>query len=534
MTARRGLLIACAIAAAATIVAWLLRWGCDDAFISFVYARALVHGHGLTWFGTEVEGYTNFAWVLWSALGQKLGLPPLAWAWGASLAALAITIVTTYRIGALRGAPPRGPLAGLAAAGVLATNFTFLAFGTSGLETMLQTALVASALFEVERMRRAKPTAEAAAVLSAIAAIALWTRLDSAPMLAVLAVVTAHRLATTNAGVRTWIAAIMPAFVLVGGWFLWKLATYGDVLPNTFYAKAGADSLFAGAGHGAVYAWAFARTYVLWPFLAGLVVVAIVQRRAAKLPLALVAAQLAYVIAIGGDFMEFRFFVPLLPPLALALGELITTPSRIKPGLQVALALAFLAAFSLRHAATYEGDHDSTIDPIDALATYYGAVPHGDWAQLGRSLHALAGTRASIACNGAGAIPFNSELPTIDQLGLNDAWVAHEGARPPPGYVRPGHQRFATFAYLKSRGVTFVIGSPIVVPRGGMTAPRFQPELRTWLDTVVGWTHLPDGSYEIVAAPVGDRGEMPMLYLTPDPDVDARIRGWWRAHIRYP
>jgi len=342
VTAKRGLGIACAIAAAATLVAWMLRWGCDEASISFIYARALVHGHGLTWFGAQIENYTSFAWVLWSALGQKLGLGPLGWAWGASLASLAIAIVTTYRIGALRATP----LAGLAAAGVLATSYTFLAFGTSGLETMLQTALIASALLEVERMRRSEgaPSPEGAAVFSAIAALALWTRLDSAPMLLVLAVVAAHRLAKTGAGVRTWVAAIMPAFVLVGGWFLWKVSTYGDVLPNTYDAKGS-------PGSGAAYLWMFARTYVLWPVLLGIAAVAIVQRRAAKLPLALVAAHAIYVIAIGGDFMEFRFCVPLLPPLALAIGEFATTPTRISPRLQVAVLLAFLAGFSLRHAA---------------------------------------------------------------------------------------------------------------------------------------------------------------------------------------
>ena len=350
MTAKRGLVIACAIAAAATLVAWLVRWGCDDAFISYVYARSLVHGHGLTWFGTQIEGYTNFAWVLWSALGQKLGLAPLGWAWAASLASLAVAIVTTYRIGALRASP----LAGLAAAAVLATNFTFLAFGTSGLETMLQTALVISALLEVERMRRATPSIESAAVLSLIAALALWTRLDSAPMLLVLAVVAAHRLRETRVGIRTWIAAIMPAFVLIGGWFLWKVATYGEVLPNTFYVKAGSGSV----AYGAFYLWAFARTYVLWPVLAGMIALAILQRRIAKLPLALVAAHAFYVIAVGGDFMEFRFCVPLLPPLALAIGEFATTPSRIKPALQVGIAIAVLAAFSLRHAATYTGESD--------------------------------------------------------------------------------------------------------------------------------------------------------------------------------
>lgn len=527
MTAKRGLGIACAIAAAATLVAWLLRWGCDDAFISFVYARSLVHGHGLTWFGTQIEGYTNFAWVLWSALGQKLGLEPLGWAWVASLASLAITIVTTYRIGALRASP----LAGLAAAGVLATNFTFLAFGTSGLETMLQTALIASALLEVERMRCSEgaPSPEAAAVLSSIAALALWTRLDSAPMLLVLGVVAAHRLAKTGAGVRTWVAAIMPAFVLVGGWFLWKVATYGDVLPNTYYVKADTGS----AWHGLVYVWTFARAYVLWPFVAGISVVALAKRRGAMLPLALVAAQAIYVIAVGGDFMEFRFCVPLLPPLALAIGELVTTAARIRPGLQVAIAIGFLAVFSARHAWTFQGADDHSIDSVHQLATFFGKVQGNDWSKLGRSLHeTLAGTGASIACNGAGAIPYDSELPTLDQLGLNDEWVAHHGSPAPASYPRPGHQRYATYDYVRRRAVTFVISSPTFVTRGLLAANTNQTRtvIRSWMGQVFGWQPPPTRSYEIYGAPIDDDVELLLWYLTPSPDVTARIAGW--DHIR--
>ena len=43
-------------------VAWFL---CDDAFISFRYARNLLEGHGLVFNpGEYVEGYSNFLWVL--------------------------------------------------------------------------------------------------------------------------------------------------------------------------------------------------------------------------------------------------------------------------------------------------------------------------------------------------------------------------------------------------------------------------------------------------------------------------------------
>src|SRR5690349_8932189 len=47
---------------------WFL---CDDAFVSFRYARNLWQGHGLVWNrGERVEGYTNFLWVIELALAH--------------------------------------------------------------------------------------------------------------------------------------------------------------------------------------------------------------------------------------------------------------------------------------------------------------------------------------------------------------------------------------------------------------------------------------------------------------------------------
>ena len=55
----------------------LYYWLCDDAFISFRYARNLVNGDGLVFNrGERVEGYTNFLWILelagiWKILGMR-------------------------------------------------------------------------------------------------------------------------------------------------------------------------------------------------------------------------------------------------------------------------------------------------------------------------------------------------------------------------------------------------------------------------------------------------------------------------------
>ena len=71
--ASASLLVAC-------WAAWRRAWVCDDAFISFRYAENLVRGFGLVFNpGERVEGYSNFLWTMWCALGLSLGVDPERW-----------------------------------------------------------------------------------------------------------------------------------------------------------------------------------------------------------------------------------------------------------------------------------------------------------------------------------------------------------------------------------------------------------------------------------------------------------------------
>jgi len=148
---------------------------------------------------------------------------------------------------------------------------------------------------------------------------------------------------------------------------------------------------------------------------------------------------------------------------------------------------------------------------------------------VGRTLReALAGSGASLAVNGAGAIPYFADLPTIDQLGLNDAWIARHGVQPPSTYVRPGHQRFAPYDYLVRRKVTFVIGSPTLVPRGALSTANLVLPRKRWLFAMLGYAYQPVPSFVVVAAPLTDRSSLLLWYLTPTPEITERIQrsGW--------
>ena len=71
-----------------------------------------------------------------------------------------------------------------------------------------------------------------------------------------------------------------------------------------------------------------------------------------------------------------------------------------------------------------------------------------------------------IALHPAGAIPFYSDLDTVDMLGLNDPEIPQHGILAADVNRRPGHRRWTTLRYLVDSKVNLVLGAPIVVPPG--------------------------------------------------------------------
>ena len=134
MTAARvGTLAALALFLA---LAWHLNFICDDAFISFRYARHLAAGEGLRFnLGVEppVEGYSNLLWVLAMAVVERVGGDVTVVSRVVSVACGALALVLVQRVVSARVG---GLLAPLTAAFACAAHPGFAAWSTSGLETM--------------------------------------------------------------------------------------------------------------------------------------------------------------------------------------------------------------------------------------------------------------------------------------------------------------------------------------------------------------------------------------------------------------
>lgn len=490
----------------------------DDAFISFRYARHLSHGQGLVFNpgGERVEGFTNLLWVLILAAFDALGLSPEKMATILSLAATATLFALVLRFVWTRA--PRGQAwVALLPAFFLASTRSFAVWASSGLETRLFELLLVAGLFrlvsEMESLQGGPtPRALGSAWLFGLAAL---TRPDGALIggCALLASV-AYRGWTARRIPWGWAAAWWPFAALVVGNIAFRLAYYGDWLPNTYYAKVGGQLSWA---RGARYLAAFALEYGALLWAPGLVAAVswFARRKTRFLPLLFAAAVIPhalYVAAIGGDHFEYRpldFYLPLVfVLLAFGAGAWATSRARVWAVAGYAALIVFgLAWLPLRShrefpanylpgfpgafaRTTKEGEQylSPDRDPIYRLPALRSvALAHrnlvrdltANFAGIRQEEHRLFLERANgqarkleallangtlprdlhVALHCVGVVPYRTGLRTLDRLGLTDAHVA----RTPFVSDVVAHGKLATIDYARARGVDLWAADPILL-----------------------------------------------------------------------
>lgn len=405
-------------------------WMLDDAFISFRYALHWAQGLGPVYNPgeTPVEGYTNFLWVALLALGARLGgdIVILARTFGALTGVLTLVLLFNAR----RFARELDRSVPLIATLFLATFCIFLPWPTSGMETSLFGLLLTfSLLLHFSTLGKA-PSRLKLLGLGVSLALTVMTRPEG---VLVAGLVLADQALESLLKRRFQIIFVLVAFLaLFLPWFLWRWSYYGDLLPNTFYAKVGATSAQVRRG------WKYfnemyvpARPLIFLALLALLVQWSWLRRyiRYYLLPL-LLLLYTAYIILVGGDGLPaYRFFAPLAPSLCL-LAAIGICRLPISRRLVAGLALLILVV-NLYYAYT---DKET-----------YQNLQRGDYVQqkgtlVGRWLLERAPEGTVIATNTAGTIPYYSQLKTIDMLGLNDRHIARREMTY-MGYGFAGHEK---------------------------------------------------------------------------------------------
>jgi hypothetical protein len=504
------------------VLAYANRFIQDDAYISFRYAYNLVNGDGLVYnAGERVEGYTNFLWTLLMAIPMLFGRDAVVFSQALGLLCFAGTLLAAYNLARLVF---RSTFTAALAVLFLGTSYTFSSYATGGLETQLQACLITWAVFGSFAVIIRGATVVRLAALSLVFAAALLTRLDSAAALVLPAGYVLFHLLRARGGEpgerwRRTAGFVAPGASAVGLWLLWKYLYYGELLPNSYYAKAsgGVTSI----ERGWWYVYHYFRSYWLYPFLVLVpfryrAVLGDWPRRVMSVTLVL---WLLYVIKVGGDFMEFRFMVPVMPLGMILLAAVFVSLRKVAV---IALLAAGVVAGSISHQITY--DLENEIASIYRLNRFVMADAP-DWTGAGKTLGRLFRGHedgVTIATTAAGAIPYYSRLRTVDMLGLNDKWVARNGV---VMSTRPGHQKFAPFDYLLQRNVNLVISHPRVKEVGVRAKSVYTVyDIERMFNLVKFRRNKLYTRSCIVEIQINPTLNLWVLYLTPNPVVDEVIR----------
>lgn len=406
-------------------------WGADDAYITYRYADNLLHGHGLVFNpGERVEGFTNLLFVGISAL--TLGVFGKAWAYPAvtalNLVFAALAFLVFHRRAAEHLGPRRAALASLLFAGCP----SWWLWTASGMETSL-VVLLQLALWSAVDREQAEGGNCPVWPLALAATLLILARADGFVWVAAAA---AYFLLQGNrrSALRT-LGVAAPSFVAL---FAWRLAYYGELLPNTYYAKV-SDPFPARIAAASRRLVELALEVGLLPYLLTFVVVAAAlvsgrkswsRRLRWPFPVFFAAAVTGFWIVVGGDHYAERFLLILFPLGIVELLRLFDGAGARSSAVLVLLLLSLQCRPLL-------------FDPrFDYVAGRYDC-----WVTLGEFLAEVPGDPL-LAVDAAGKIPFFSGLRTIDMRGLTDPHIARIESRVMDS---PGHNKRAPEYVLDRR-----------------------------------------------------------------------------------
>jgi hypothetical protein len=204
---------------------------------------------------------------------------------------------------------------------------------------------------------------------------------------------------------------------------LWKRHYYGYWLPNTWYVKGSTG--FANLEQGWIYFLFNAERYMAAVILlVGAMLYGVYKNKSPALkvsaPLVLIATVwMMYIIMQGGDNMVGgRFILPVLP-LGFCLIIKVISQVQMKP------TWAMMSATILGIVLIY--GYLANPGLLAQAESWRNAFPIRKNAGIYLRNHFP--ENVVVALNQAGIIPYYSQLPIIDMLGLNNVHIAHNGKR---------------------------------------------------------------------------------------------------------
>ena len=325
--------------------------------------------------------------------------------------------------------------------------------------------------------------------------------------------------ATRKHGLR-----LLGVFVLLfAPWFLWRWQHFGFPLPNTAYVKSSPSSMQCYLG------WRYLEecltSHGYWLVLPALLV-GLWRRKCdnlATLVAFVLAANVVNTTLVGGDIFAFyRFLLPaqvvgvvLLVYLVRLLVRRIGRGSRaLRHGVVVVVCMTLGGWMLWAGWAPRYSLHGSTPDSYHARIQDVARM-NEDYRAIGEWLARTFPPETVVALNAAGIVPYESQLPTIDMLGLNDTHIAHVATV--DGEGAQGHQKHDAEYVLAQSPDVVLPGLPVLAPRRVQAA-----QLHRWFAR--WWEHLP-GDRDLFASPRFQEQYVPY-------SIRFGTRGWLMFFVR--
>lgn len=434
----------------------------DDSLISLRYTDRFLQGKGLTWNDNErpVEGYSNLSWIILISIFGKLGFNLIL---SLRLAGLICSISVLYIIYLYYKDKDFNALfVGLS---FLICTSAFATWTIAGLEQPLYTLSICLMIYSVFKIIDLYNFRKYNWLLSISLAVLVISRPDGVLFSVITSFFFFFFLLYQKRPYKFIIAFLikilsLPIIFYVSQ-LLFRLNYYGEWLPNTAFVKAKV-TLYT-IWIGLIYsARAFINTL---PFsIIGILFIiyfSIVKKNSKFIYLlAVMGSWVVYVTLVGGDiFPAFRHFVLVYVILTYALIE-----GFIKCNFKFFKTKYFLAIFTFICIPCYL-----------YLQINYSSnkiVKHEKWEWDGLLLgeflkRGFYKQQPLLGVTAAGCIPYSSNLPCLDMLGLNDYYIARH---PPKDYAKGGYigHELGDVNYILKRN------SDILIFTVGQSTPSFR------------------------------------------------------------
>lgn len=417
-----------------------INFSVDDTFISMRVARNVADGYGFVYnIGENVEGFSNWLWVVLMAIPLKLGffsgadmLGLLWFAKGLSILFSVCTLIATYRfIKNIYVGDKKRDIYGLYGVLGIISSAIFAAWSMSGMETTsFSFFLLASISLTVSLCLNDKSLLSTWVYLAIALVCLVLSRPEGIYLSLIILGVGAffNRKKDRQIPLLSIAGTVMICYVSL---LVWRWSTFGELVPNTYYAKTGGGLRsylfgikYAVAGFGSVNALLlFLAPFAFLQFKDHRLVVALL--------VCILSASLFFLGYSGGDWMPgFRFIVPAIPvTTVLAIISIKTLTERFDDRFVKYSTIVYVTVAISVLCSIFSGRTLIRAQAPSLGSAFYSADGHlmPSHKLVAKWLKDHSDSTTLFACGEAGLIGYeNQYLRMIDLNGLMDKHIARD------------------------------------------------------------------------------------------------------------